>query len=39
MSDKKKMGFFQKTKNMTDTNLLLATLFYESVLHDRQMPE
>ena len=24
MSDKKKMGFFQKTKNMTDTNLLLA---------------
>lgn len=24
MPDKKKMGFFQKTKNMTDTNLLLA---------------
>ena len=24
MSDKKKMGFFQKTKNMTDTNLLLT---------------
>ena len=24
MSEKKKMGFFQKTKNMTDTNLLLA---------------